>query len=465
MAKKTEGSKTTQSKNTKKKTSKTTNKSTNKSTSKTTRAKRQSKPKKVEIPVENTETILEGSENNTEEVINLVENTSEKTATFEEVDSTITVEEPVVIDETPVTTEETPIVENEITEELSSIEVPELENKDTESSKTSTDSDVSTKVQKKILKGTNSFLNLFRLTDNGVSLYSVLATFTIISLVALSIYALYSVVYEIPIEASTEGVSFEPISNAPTYYVDTANEDISTESIVWDSEFKETLDNSLASLTHMNLKQTTSSVNKKGNLANVALTTELETDFANNRLYCKTEYADDIGTKQNEYFYDLAGNLYLTKQADDLEHWLKSQQVAVNVNFDIAEYNNCSEFYDYLLNDFKILNNTTGTVIEDYIYFEYGRASVSRDLTNINFDTLGDTNIQLIFKRVSDTEIYPVSLIKSVGFTKNDNTYTSKITIQIDGLNTDTLEIPEYRTYIEEPYESDDTEIIEEDEG
>ena len=86
-------------------------------------------------------------------------------------------------------------------------------------------------------------------------------------------------------------------------------------------------------------------------------------------------------------------------------------------------------------------------------------------MTNINFDTLGDTNIQLIFKRVSNTEIYPVSLIKSVGFTKNDNTYTSKITIQIDGLNTDTLEIPEYRTYIEEPYESDDTEIIEEDEG
>lgn len=461
MAKKTEGSKTTQSKNTKKRTSKTTSKTTNKSTRKTTRAKRQSKPKKVEIPVEN----IVGSDNTTEEVTNLVENIVEKTATFEEVDSTITVDEPVVIAETPITTEETPIVENEITEELSSIEVSELENKDIVSSELSTDSDVPTQVKKKILKGTNSFINRFRLTDNGVSLYSVLAIFTIISLVALSIYALYSVVYEIPIEASTEGVSFEPISNATTYYVDTANEDVSTESVVWNSEFKETLDNSLASLTHMNLKQTTSSVNKKGNLANVALTTELETDFANNRLYCKTEYADDIGTKQNEYFYDLASNLYLTKQADDLEHWLKSQQVAVNVNFDIAEYNNCSEFYDYLLNDFKILNNTTGTVIEDYIYFEYDRASVSRDLTNINFDTLGDTNIQLIFKRVSNTEIYPVSLIKSVGFTKNDNTYTSKITIQIDGLNTDTLEIPEYRTYIEEPYESDDTEIIEEDEG
>lgn len=461
MAKKTEGSKTTQSKNTKKRTSKTTSKTTNKSTRKTTRAKRQSKPKKVEIPVEN----IVGSDNTTEEVTNLVENIVEKTATFEEVDSTITVDEPVVIAETPLTTEETPIVENEITEELSSIEVSELENKDIVSSELSTDSDVPTQVKKKILKGTNSFINRFRLTDNGVSLYSVLAIFTIISLVALSIYALYSVVYEIPIEASTEGVSFEPISNATTYYVDTANEDVSTESVVWNSEFKETLDNSLASLTHMNLKQTTSSVNKKGNLANVALTTELETDFANNRLYCKTEYADDIGTKQNEYFYDLASNLYLTKQADDLEHWLKSQQVAVNVNFDIAEYNNCSEFYDYLLNDFKILNNTTGTVIEDYIYFEYDRASVSRDLTNINFDTLGDTNIQLIFKRVSNTEIYPVSLIKSVGFTKNDNTYTSKITIQIDGLNTDTLEIPEYRTYIEEPYESDDTEIIEEDEG
>ena len=126
------------------------------------------------------------------------------------------------------------------------------------------------------------------------------------------------------------------------------------------------------------------------------------------------------------------------------------------MNFNLGDYANCADFYKFLLNDFGIKNNTEGRIIEDHVYFDYTRPALDRDLTSISYDKLLDTNIQLVFKRISDTEMQPVSMIKQVEFESNDNVYSSKLVILFEETSHTELTIPSYKDYLEEAYDSDD---------
>ncbi len=286
------------------------------------------------------------------------------------------------------------------------------------------------------------------------SIKKVMNTLSIISIVFLGGFAIYSYLFSFPkaLEPIQEKKLPEVTHN--NYFVDIDVDKVSTETILWNSRFRDAISKSLSNDTYIKLQQVTSSVNKKGNLANVALTTELIVDFATQRLYCITDMTDNIGQKHNEYFYDNIENLYLTKiEPDD---WIKSQKVAVNVNFNLGDYANCADFYKFLLNDFGIKNNTEGRIIEDHVYFDYTRPALDRDLTSISYDKLLDTNIQLVFKRISDTEMQPISMIKQVEFESNDNVYSSKLVILFEETSHTELAIPNYKDYLEEAYDSDD---------
>lgn len=286
------------------------------------------------------------------------------------------------------------------------------------------------------------------------SIKKVMNTLSIISIVFLGGFAIYSYLFSFPKALEPIQENELPKVTHNNYFVDIDVDKVSTETILWNSRFRDAISKSLSNDTYIKLQQVTSSVNKKGNLANVALTTELIVDFATQRLYCITDMTDNIGQKHNEYFYDNIENLYLTKiEPDD---WVKSQKVAVNVNFNLGDYANCADFYKFLLNDFGIKNNTEGRVIEDHVYFDYTRPALDRDLTSISYDNLLDTNIQLVFKRISDTEMQPVSMIKQVEFESNDNVYSSKLVILFEETSHTELAIPSYKDYLEEAYDSDD---------
>ena len=198
---------------------------------------------------------------------------------------------------------------------------------------------------------------------------------------------------------------------------------------------------------HLGVQQT-SSINNKGNLANVVLNTNLTVDFIAQRLFCTTDLSDNLGTKHSEYFYDNVDKLYLNKSEED--GWVKSKKVAVNVNFNLDTYDNSTRFYKFLLNDFGVKNNTEGKIIEDHVNFNYTRPAIAKDLTDIKYENLDTTNIQLIFKKVSDTEMQPLSMIKQVDFELNGNLYSSKLVLLFEDLSKKRLVVPQYKEYFED---------------
>ncbi len=277
---------------------------------------------------------------------------------------------------------------------------------------------------------------------NGLSLCSV---------VILGGLALYSYLFSFPKALDIEKPEEKTTVSQDNYFVDIDVDNYTTEKILWNADYRKAIDNCLSKDTYVKLQQVTSSVNKKGNLANVSLTTDIAVDFATQRLYCVTDMTDNIGNKHSEYFYDNVEGLYLTNV--DPDGWIKSQKVAVNVNFELDAFETCADFYKFLLNDFGIKNNTEGEIIEDFVYFDYTRPALDRDLTNINYDKLDDTNIQLVFKKISATEMQPVSMIKQVDFESNENVYSSKLVIMFEDLSHTEMPVPSYKDYLEETYD------------
>ena len=280
----------------------------------------------------------------------------------------------------------------------------------------------------------------------------VMHALTLCSVFVLGGLALYSYLFSFPkaLEPKPEPENKQVVSQ--NYYVDIDVNTVETPTVLWNATFRDAIDNQIKADNYISLQQVTSSVNQKGNQANVTLTTNIAVDFTTQRLHCITDMTDNIGNKHSEYFYDNIDKLYITNLEDD--GWVKSNKLAVNVNFSLEDYENCADFYKFLLNDFGVKNNTEGKVIEDHVYFDYTRPALERDLTNINYDKLDDTTIQLVFKKISDTKMQPLSMIKQVDFEVNDNIYSSKLVILFDEMARKELEIPEYKDYLEEDYET-----------
>ena len=222
--------------------------------------------------------------------------------------------------------------------------------------------------------------------------------------------------------------------------VDLSN--VTTGNYVWDKETKGKIKKYLNNLSYIDIEQTNVTTTKNSTVYSTKLITNLSCDFTNIRLKGSTIFEDTLGNSYNGFFYDRNTNLYLDKSAE-LSEWKRSTDTTLTVNFSIRDYANVTEFYNMLLGDFPIAENTKGILREDYLTFENTRMATSSDITSLNYDKLGYVKNTIIFKE-EQTGLKPLSMIKEVTFDKDGTTYSSKLVIIVKSLSNKELSIPKF---------------------
>ena len=304
-----------------------------------------------------------------------------------------------------------------------------------------------------------TFKEFCLLCKQKITVTNVMYSITVVCIVTLGGLAVYSCTFAKPQPVVEPVAQVKETPKEQNYFVDIDVDADTTKKVYWTNVLKDDILNTLSYYNYIHIKQTADSVNKKGSAASIALTTDLAADFMNKRVYCITDMSDNIGNKHSEYFYDSLNKIYLTNTEED--GWVKSRKVAINANFDLDSYMNCADFFKFLYKDYAIAENTEGKIIDNHIHFTYTRDAEERDLTNIIYDKLDTTDIELIFEKFNDTYI-PVSLIKEVTFESNDNVYSSRLVIYFDEMAIKVLDMPSYKDFSEETLDTEEETVVEE---
>lgn len=315
--------------------------------------------------------------------------------------------------------------------------------------------------ERKIEKKPNIF-HIFwnHLKENGLMFNIVFLE--LIILLGITVYGMFTID---GISSTEELVTVEeiPIEKESNLTIDLSN--VTMGNYVWNSDTKSDIKNYLNDLSYIEIEQTNVTTPKSSTSYNTRLVTNLSCDFKNVRLKGSSVFEDTLGNSYDGFFYDRDTNLYLNKDAE-ISEWKHSTENTVTVNFSIHDYDNVTEFYNMLLSDFHIANDTKGILREDYLTFENTRIASTSDVTNVNYDKLGYTTNTIIFK-VEKDGLKPVSMIKEVTFDKDNVTYSSKLVIIVKTISNKELTIPKYveisNPMTKSSFKQDDSLAIEED--
>lgn len=146
--------------------------------------------------------------------------------------------------------------------------------------------------------------------------------------------------------------------------------------------------------------------------------------------------------KTSYYLSNIKDENYYSKDSEEQE-WKKEEKETLSLDCNIKKYKTCYDLYKYLLNGNELEVGTSGTISENYYYFEVVKPAEKDAIKGVEYDSLGNHTATYIFKSDDGKMFIPVSVIITVDFTVGGEKYDCTSTVQFTNISDDKLPLPE----------------------
>ena len=195
----------------------------------------------------------------------------------------------------------------------------------------------------------------------------------------------------------------------------------------------------LKSATYAEILQTMSNADKNGvEFAKATYDVEVNTD-TNVEIVTITEnrdgeekttvFADDFN---NDYHYSKSGNQW----------WVEDDARTLVIDWNLPKFHTIQDVFDIIVGGNFIAEGTEGEYREGYDVYEVVDQATTLDITNIDYDTLGNKTITYMFEEQGNF-YKPVSIVIKVDFTLSGREYCCTSAIQFLNVSTKDLKMPE----------------------